>query len=38
MQKKGLAKVNLPQGNYYGTDKFLQEIKTSSMSPTGIVQ
>ena len=35
--KKSLAKVNLPQGNYYGSDKFLQEIKTSSMSPTGIV-
>ena len=35
--KKGLDKVNLPQGNFYGNDKFLQEIKTSSSSPTGIV-
>ncbi len=35
--KKSLDKVNLPQGNFYGTDKFLQEIKTSSMSPNGIV-
>ena len=36
--KKSLGKVNLPQGNFYGGDKFLQEIKTSSMSPTGIVR
>ena len=36
--KKNLDKVNLPQGNFYGTDKFLQEIKTSSMSQTGIVR
>jgi cell division protein ZapD len=35
--KKGLDKVNLPQGNFFGNDKFLQEIKTSSLSPTGIV-
>mgnify|MGYP000648555452 CR=1 FL=1 len=35
--KKCLDNVNLPQGNFYGNDKFLQEIKTSSMSPTGIV-
>jgi cell division protein ZapD len=35
--KKSLNKVNLPQGNFYGNDKFLQEIKTSSGSPTGIV-
>jgi len=35
--KKSLDKVNLPQGNFYGGNKFLQEIKTSSMSPTGIV-
>ena len=35
--KKNLNKVNLPQGNFYGADKFLQEIKTSSMSPNGIV-
>lgn len=36
--KKNLNKVNLPQGNFYGADKFLQEIKTSSMSQTGIVR
>ena len=36
--KKNLDKVNLPQGNFYGADKFLQEIKTSSMSQTGIVR
>ena len=35
--KKGLDKVNLPQGNFFGNDKFLQEIKTSSLSPTGIM-
>ena len=35
--KKGLNKVNLPQGNFFGNDKFLQEIKTSSLSLTGIV-
>jgi cell division protein ZapD len=35
--KKSLSKVNLPQGNFFGNDKFLQEIKTSSLSPTGIV-
>ena len=35
--KKSLNRLNLPQGNFYGNDKFLQEIKTSSMSPTGIV-
>ena len=35
--KKSLNRVNLPQGNFYGKDKFLQEIKTSSASPTGIV-
>ena len=35
--KKSLNKVILPQGNFYGNDKFLQEIKTSSSSPTGIV-
>jgi len=35
--QKNLNKVNLPQGNFYGNDKFLQEIKTSSASPTGIV-
>ena len=35
--KKSLNRVNLPQGNFYGNDKFLQEIKTSSASPTGIV-
>ena len=27
----------MPQGNFFGNDKFLQEIKTSSLSPTGIV-
>jgi cell division protein ZapD len=37
MQKRGLDKVNLPQGNFFGNDKFLQEIKTSSLSPTGIM-
>ena len=36
--KKNLDKVNLPKGNFYGADKFLQEIKTSSMSQTGIVR
>ena len=36
--KKNLDKVNLPQGNFFGSDKFLQEIKTSSMSQTGIVR
>ena len=36
--KKSLDKVNLPQGNFYGGNKFLQEIKTSSMSQTGIVR
>ena len=36
--KKNLDKVHLPQGNFYGADKFLQEIKTSSMSQTGIVR
>ena len=36
-EKRGLDKVNLPQGNFFGNDKFLQEIKTSSLSPTGIV-
>jgi len=36
--KKSLDKLNLPQGNFYGSNKFLQEIKTSSMSPTGIVR
>ena len=35
--KKSLNRVNLPQGNFYGNDTFLQEIKTSSASPTGIV-
>jgi len=35
-EKRGLDKVNLPQGNFFGNDKFLQEIKTSSLSPTGI--
>jgi len=35
--KKSLNRVNLPQGNFYGNDKFLQEIKTTSGSPTGIV-
>jgi cell division protein ZapD len=35
--KKSLNRLNLPQGNFYGNDKFLQEIKTSSISPTGIV-
>ena len=35
--KKSLNRVNLPQGNFYGNDKFLQEIKTSALSPTGIV-
>lgn len=35
--KKSLDKVNLPQGNFFGNDKFLQEIKTSSLSLTGIV-
>ncbi len=35
--KKSLGKVNLPQGNFFGNDRFLQEIKTSSLSPTGIV-
>jgi cell division protein ZapD len=35
--KKSLNKINLPQGNFFGNDKFLQEIKTSSTSPTGIV-
>ena len=35
--KKKLDKVDLPQGNFFGNDKFLQEIKTSSLSPTGIV-
>ena len=35
--KKSLSKINLPQGNFFGNDKFLQEIKTSSLSPTGIV-
>ena len=35
--KKSLNRVNVPQGNFFGNDKFLQEIKTSSMSPTGIV-
>ncbi len=35
--KKSLDKVDLPQGNFFGNDKFLQEIKTSSLSPTGIV-
>ena len=32
-----MDKVNLPQGNFYGNDKLLQEIKTSSLSLTGIV-
>jgi cell division protein ZapD len=36
-EKRGLDKVNLPQGNFFGNDKFLQEIKTSSLSLTGIV-
>ena len=36
--KKSLDKVDIPQGNFYGNDKFLQEIKTSSMCPTGIVR
>ena len=35
--KKSLNRVNLPQGNFYGNDKFLQEIKTSALSQTGIV-
>ena len=35
--KKSLNKINLPQGNFFGNDKFLQEIKTSSLSPTGIM-
>ena len=35
--KKSLDRVNIPQGAFYGDDKFLQEIKTSSLSPTGIV-
>ena len=35
--KKSLSKINLPQGNFFGNDKFLQEIKTSSLSPTGIM-
>ena len=36
-EKRGLNKVNLPQGNFFGNEKFLQEIKTSSLSPTGIM-
>ena len=36
-EKRGLDKANLPQGNFFSNDKFLQEIKTSSLSPTGIV-
>ena len=36
-EKRGLDKVNLPQGSFFGNDKFLQEIKTSSLSPTGVV-
>ena len=35
--KKSLDKINLPQGNFFGNDKFLQEIKTSSLSPTGVM-
>ena len=35
--KKSLDKINLPQGNFYGSDKLLQEVKTSSLSPAGIV-
>ena len=35
--KKSLDKINLPQGHFYGVDKFLQEIKTSSISQTGIM-
>ena len=35
--KKGLEKINLPQGNFYGDDRFLQEIKNSSLTPTGIL-
>ena len=35
--KKSLDKIDLPQGNFFGNDKFFQEIKTSSLSPTGIV-
>ena len=32
-----IDKVNLPQGNFFSNDKCLQEIKTSSLSPTGIM-
>ena len=35
--KKSLEKLNVPQGNFFGNDKFMQEIKTSSVTPTGIV-
>tara|TARA_B100000035_G_scaffold310997_1_gene319762 strand:- start:1228 stop:1968 length:741 start_codon:yes stop_codon:yes gene_type:complete len=35
--KKNLEKTSFPQGNFFGNDKFLQEIKNSSLSPTGIV-
>ena len=35
--KKNLEKTSYPQGNFFGNDKFLQEIKTSSLSPAGIV-
>ena len=36
-KRSWINRVNLPQGTYFGNDKFLQEIKTSSLSPTGIV-
>ena len=35
--KKNLDKLNVTQGNFFSNDKFLQEIKTSSISPSGIV-
>ena len=35
--KKDLDKLNVTQGNFFGNDKFLQEIKTASISPSGIV-
>ena len=34
---KALLKANIPQGSFFGDDQFLQEIRTASLTPAGIV-
>ena len=35
--RKALLKANIPQGSFFGDDQFLQEIRTASLTPAGIV-